>query len=114
MKENNMETDSYYKSIEEMLRKISNFNLFNFETNFKDELKEFRYKLLKNLSEEYKTYFNIYESLIIAHINEIRKEDAFNVFFAGFKNGTEHDLYLKNKYKIENCKDKPTAKKTSN
>jgi len=93
-----METNSYYKSIEEMLRKISNFNLFNFETSYKDQLKEFKYKLNNKLSEDYQTYFNIYESLLIAHICEIRKEDAYNIFMAGFKNGCEFESYLKEKH----------------
>ena len=90
--------DDYFKSLEKSLREINKDNYKQYNTPYLEHLKEFEEKTLNNLPKESEKDFKIYISLLINHILEVREEDCFNVFMAGFKNGLEFNKHLKSKY----------------
>lgn len=95
------EKNDYYKSIDDLLRKVSDKNVYNFETSVQKDVKQFEADWSSNYSADFKDNLKIYKELLIEHLLEIRKDDAVNVFLAGFKNGVEFQEYLRNKYNAE-------------
>lgn len=93
-----MKVDGYFKNISKLQRDINRENINSFKTAYLNDLIEYEAKLTNNLPENLRKIFNFYKLVLINHICEIRFDDAFDVFMAGFKNGLEHDRFLKNKY----------------
>lgn len=88
----------YNKLINSSLRKVNRNNLNTFDFSKESIFKKVEYDLMFNLPFDLTDTFCLYTDLIIEHILEIRKEDCFNVFNAGFACGIEFERYLKNKH----------------
>ena len=94
----NIEQLNHVETIKPLIRNVNRENLkaFNFskKQDFDKVEDEFLYNLPFDLFETYYEYID----LIIEHVNEIRKEDSYNIYLKGFSNGIEFERYLKNKY----------------
>ena len=94
----NIEQLNHIETIKPLIRNVNreNLNMFNFSK--KKDFDKIEDKFLYNLPFDLFETFHKYIDLIIEHVNEIRKEDCYNIYLKGFSNGIEFERYLKDKH----------------